>query len=970
MEPYYRNNYNGYTNRFSSAEFNNDINPNIMKTPQNLNSNYLRNSDNKINHNFNSNNHLRKNISEITKLNYNTENQNLNILNQNNNQIIKLDHKFIESTTEDSEHPLRELVKGLNGAGWFSSRFSQFPQEIYIQFTRPVFLKQINMVIHEKNIPAQIKFYTYFPENNNEIIGNYHNVKYKYIGFIKMETNERTQFRARESRKVYVNTKSLFLKIELGKNYQNEYNVFNQVGLMNLDFFGNYLPPLGNNFKNNQFILKHAARKENLNTNIDQVLEDICGDELKDLKEKMDYNIRMENYMECKQIKIKLEKVRLFGQQIYELEDQKKLAVNNEDFDKAMELKNIVDKMKSNLKTIMNSDINNNFTDIENQIVGNNKFSQIGLNINNINNNDNNNLNTINNKLNNTNNNILNAGFDEGINQNINESIKTPTYYSNNNQKGKSSDDNFISYDDKIVPAVLKKLTNEPQKEENEKGEVEKGELEPISASKLEEYKLITDVVGELCMRKLFSKQILWKDEGCEEFLAKINDVLDYKVSEEVKNKGLEEKEKNKAEITNEIITSIMKLSMELIEEKHPLAIIKTLKILRKLFEYIKIHGTKLNIDLNITDSVLSKIKRKLGDANKKVRQEAVSLYCYMLTLDFCDYDNLISELLEEELRHYDSKYIPKSSNLITGKLEIFNSVFEDFDDALKSKRTSKESFPSNLVMEYLILNVSNNKSEVRKLARLNISKFIGIFGVNKIKKKLEKIEERELVKLINEIPALEPYFPKINKDNYKANSISKINKSNKSNNSKGRKPSTSKNKDKIVRKIGEKRKLTNNLNKIKNGSQSNTLNNTRNNSFEKDKNKNEEKKIKNKIKNRTNEFCDYCQRKMNKGEVIANHWVTDCPMFIRCEKCNMNVEVKSFTYHKLKECKYKKDFKECRTCHEAFSKEEFEIHLRNKCGLKHGYTKCPLCHEDIQDNNKGFFQHLVKDGCPANKKK
>ena len=943
MEPYYRNNYNGYTNRFSSAEFNNDINPNIMKTPQNLNSNYLRNSDNKINHNFNSNNHLRKNISEITKLNYNTENQNLNILNQNNNQIIKLDHKFIESTTEDSEHPLRELVKGLNGAGWFSSRFSQFPQEIYIQFTQPVFLKQINMVIHEKNIPAQIKFYTYFPENNNEIIGNYHNVKYKYIGFIKMETNERTQFRARESRKVYVNTKSLFLKIELGKNYQNEYNVFNQVGLMNLDFFGNYLPPLGNNFKNNQFILKHAARKENLNTNIDQVLEDICGDELKDLKEKMDYNIRMENYMECKQIKIKLEKVRLFGQQIYELEDQKKLAVNNEDFDKAMELKNIVDKMKSNLKTIMNSDINNNFTDIENQIVGNNKFSQIGLNINNINNNDNNNLNTINNKLNNTNNNILNAGFDEGINQNINESIKTPTYYSNNNQKGKSSDDNFISYDDKIVPAVLKKLTNEPQKEENEKGEVEKGELEPISASKLEEYKLITDVVGELCMRKLFSKQILWKDEGCEEFLAKINDVLDYKVSEEVKNKGLEEKEKNKAEITNEIITSIMKLSMELIEEKHPLAIIKTLKILRKLFEYIKIHGTKLNIDLNITDSVLSKIKRKLGDANKKVRQEAVSLYCYMLTLDFCDYDNLISELLEEELRHYDSKYIPKSSNLITGKLEIFNSVFEDFDDALKSKRTSKESFPSNLVMEYLILNVSNNKSEVRKLARLNISKFIGIFGVNKIKKKLEKIEERELVKLINEIPALEPYFPKINKDNYKANSISKINKSNKSNNSKGRKPSTSKNKDKIVRKIGEKRKLTNNLNKIKNGSQSNTLNNTRNNSFEKDKNKNEEKKIKNKIKNRTNEFCDYCQRKMNKGEVIANHWVTDCPMFIRCEKCNMNVEVKSFTYHKLKECKYKKDFKECRTCHEAFSKEEFEIHLRNKCGLKHGYTKCPL---------------------------
>ena len=44
------------------------------------------------------------------------------------------------------------------------------------------------MVIHEKNIPSQIKFYTYYPENNNDIIENYHNNHYKYIGFIKMDT--------------------------------------------------------------------------------------------------------------------------------------------------------------------------------------------------------------------------------------------------------------------------------------------------------------------------------------------------------------------------------------------------------------------------------------------------------------------------------------------------------------------------------------------------------------------------------------------------------------------------------------------------------------------------------------------------------------------------------------------------------------------------------------------------------------
>ena len=208
MESYFHNNYGGYINKYSRDK-RKRTNSNIKANPQNYQNNNLNYININPNININIHNQIKRNISDITKLNI--ENQNSNNFNQTNNQIIKLDHKFIESTTEDNEHPLRELTKGLKGVGWFSSRFSQFPQEIYIQFSQPVLLRQINMVIHEKNIPAKIKFYTYFPENN-ELLGNYHEVKYKYIGFIKMDTNERSQFKARESRRVYVNTKSnLFL---------------------------------------------------------------------------------------------------------------------------------------------------------------------------------------------------------------------------------------------------------------------------------------------------------------------------------------------------------------------------------------------------------------------------------------------------------------------------------------------------------------------------------------------------------------------------------------------------------------------------------------------------------------------------------------------------------------------------------------------------------------------------------------
>ena len=330
-----------------------------------------------------------------------------------------------------------------------------------------------------------------------------------------------------------------------------------------------------------------------------------------------------------------------------------------------------------------------------------------------------------------------------------------------------------------------------------------------------------------------------------------------------------------------------------------------------------------------------------------------------MLTLDFCDYNNLISELLEEELRHYDSKYIPKSPHLIIGKMEIFRSVFDDFDEAVKSKRTTQESFPTNLVMDYLIMNVNNNKSEVRKLSRLNISKFINIFGVNKIKKRLEKIEERELLKLINEIPSLEQYFPKIKINNNM--SLSQLNNSNGSNNSLG-KNNKSKPKEKL-KKIRHKKNNINNININKSSDNDNK------NNKEEVNNRDDKISHKSKIKNRSNELCDYCQRKMRKDEVIANHWVTDCPMFTRCEKCNMNLEVRNLNAHKINECKFKNEFKECRTCHETLTINEFNEHLKNKCGKKEGYVKCPLCHGDIIDNNKSFFQHLVKDGCPGNKK-
>ena len=886
---------------------------------------------------------------------------------ESSSDITKLNFRVIESTTEDMEHPLRELIRGLKGVGWQSSRFSQFPQEIYIQFSQPVLIKRIDIIIHEKNIPSQIKFYAYYPKKEDEIIQNYHKVHYDYIGFIKMDTNERSNYRARESRKVYINTKAVFLKLQLEKNYLNRHNIFNQVGLMNIDFSGEYLPYIGGKSRNNQLILNNCVKKDFAG---DSSLEDICGDKLNELKNLMEYNIRNENYTECKQLKDKIEKVRLYGKKIYDLEQQKKIAVNNEDFDKAMELKDLADKMKINLRridtTTNNSVVINqgssNVLDIENQIIGNN-LSTIGLasmNNNNVINDSmiiNESITTINND------NLINQLNQSSIkNKNITNSDPTPV-------KNKNIE-NLVPFDDVVLPAVRKRLNNEPEKKEEEFGDVDKGILEEISPKLLKDFNLICNVIGEEGLRKVFSKQILWKDEGLNILTSQIKEILDNKQNNDI----------------NMIITQIMKLSLILTEEKHPSVVIKTLEILKQLFEYIREHGTQLDIDLNTTDSVLSQIKKKLGDVNPKVRAKAVSLYCFMLSLDFCDYNNLIAELLEEELRHYDSKYVPKSNNLIMGKLDIFISVFNNFSDAVNSKRTSKERFPSNLVIDYLIMNVSHNKSEIRKKTRLVISQFIRIFGVKNIKKKLEKIEERELMKLVAEIPELREYFPKLyvpgkgdlsnsglnisgSGDERKMNKNKSAIENNKlynyANNNQNDKKKTNNNNQK-----NNKRKKTIEDTSF-NNDEINTLENNDDNKDNDDLNAINSSGKKKNIININGDYCEFCKRKMNEGEILANHWASNCLMFTICLKCNKNVEVEKLNEHKEKECKFKDQFKLCKTCKECININDYEDHLKEKCSLKKGCVKCPLCHKDINitNNKDAFFTHLIKEGCPSQRK-
>jgi len=280
-----------------------------------------------------------------------------------------------------------------------------------------------------------------------------------------------------------------------------------------------------------------------------------------------------------------------------------------------------------------------------------------------------------------------------------------------------------------------------------------RGELENLDSKTKSNYDALIHYIGEENLRKIFSNQIIFKEEGLDMLLKSLKEIFD-KTIKEIHDNNQQENE------TSKIINLIMKLVFILMKDKHPHISIKTIDIFQNLLSIINNititkKVTNLVYDLTVTDKILFKIKEKLGDANSKIRTKAIDLYCLLLRQNLCDYNNLLSELLEDELKHFDTKKIAKSPKTIIGKLSIFDNVFDEIQNALQDKRTDEKSFPFNSILKYVIENLTNSKSEIRKLARRILVKMYTVFGYKKIEPHLKKVDERELEKLVELVPEI-----------------------------------------------------------------------------------------------------------------------------------------------------------------------------------------------------------------------
>ena len=200
------------------------------------------------------------------------------------------------------------------------------------------------MLSHEKKISSIIDIFTYYP--NNYYIDpdvDYKNVQFEKLGYIRMDNNQKSNYKAREFRKIFTNANCCCVKLVLHKNFVNKYNAFNQVGLMYLEFVGESLPePRKQIFEKPEPPISEQVNIEDMDENVQE--------KIKILKSLQEEAIKTEDFDEAKKLKQNIERTLLIGKKLLALEIDKKQAVENQDFDNAKLLKNEIENLRNMVK--------------------------------------------------------------------------------------------------------------------------------------------------------------------------------------------------------------------------------------------------------------------------------------------------------------------------------------------------------------------------------------------------------------------------------------------------------------------------------------------------------------------------------------------------------------------------------------------------------------------------------------------
>ena len=287
----------------------------------------------------------------------------------------KLEYNVIYATSSDDGHNAEQLVIRNNvertdpdrvknkGKGWLCARFCEYPQDLVIALSHICEVSQIQILSHQSKIASKVEIWVGYDANNGyHDSSTYKSINWRRLGYLSLDKNERSNWKARELKSVYINTTANYFKFSLHEPHINTINLFNQIGIVGLSILGKVQNL--NSDRDQSSFHRMGSNQENIkyanphHNNVPMVPMAMKSDPQNEFDENTSMKIReltilkkqaveKEDYDEAKRCKLCIEKLRSSAKQLFVLEKEKKAAVELEDYDKAKELKLKIERIRA-----------------------------------------------------------------------------------------------------------------------------------------------------------------------------------------------------------------------------------------------------------------------------------------------------------------------------------------------------------------------------------------------------------------------------------------------------------------------------------------------------------------------------------------------------------------------------------------------------------------------------------------------
>ena len=822
---------------------------------------------------------------------------------------------------DGSDHSANELINHTPFCkGWLSSRFCNYPQELLIEFRRAVSVSKIQFLSHQYAIATSIEMYALAPGATS----------FTKIGHISLDSNKRSNYQARELKTVHANFNAVQCKFRFMSCYTNVHNIYTQVGLIALNILGKYH---AQGFQGNVAVANAFANLED-----EMIYDPVTLKRLKELYVAKDKAIEMEDLDEANNITRAICSLKAVSQSLVQLEERKKVAIRNEDYDSAKVLKYEIDRLRNAVIGVDLDEIDKHLQMVREEkerkrLIAQNPQMQTQMQgISN------------NNSITNSRKQTPSQQQQQFYQQQQQQVQKMPTPKQQQQQQliqqqqQQQSKPAVINVDNmhvgitKSFEELVEDALNSPENYRD---------TAPLSALIPEKQQLSKDAflyaepfiptLGLPLIKLLFSSQWKAQEIGLKQLSQNIKA---FPHSTLFQNKTPED-----------IITATLGISATLLSSPTSLCLISTMEIIKLLlttFPSFDSYGPMRNAFEKHINTIVSILLEHLGNVNVKVKESAES------TLIAIGTHRLIgSKLLFEQVMSGPIRKTQVSSNKhIRARYLFCNKLINIFG-------YNNVDIPLQNIMDYAVKGYSHSQKNVRDAALkliLTLYKYEG----NNIQTYYQNLRQAQ-------INTIEDAIYKMNSGKDDAND-----NDDDDNDYNEQQQHFDTTKQHVVSSGGSGNKGMNVP-----LSESQMLDNEKQLTYQQQMNEMNNIDDDGKDYEHTCNFCGLFDPYLTL-DLIEIHQFKECPMLTQCIKCGQIQQISEYNNHLLNECPNKNDFIQCDRCKEPIMKSEYNIHKADAQCVPFKplslASRCPLCHQDITPpGQNGWSIHLLQQTCPNN---